>query len=125
MRWIIGIIATVLIALVVYVGSAFVSLKGLVEAARAANAEAVYSRATLERVKRSLVDQIVAAYLRRLGETRPIKPMERMLANPCGPSIADAMVGKLLTRESLAEILGNGRVRDGEKALDTPKFSNL
>ena len=125
MRWIAGIVATLLVVLIVYIGSAFFSLKGLVEAARSGNAEEVYNRTNVNRVKRSLVDQIVGAYLRRIGETRTIKPMERMLANTYGASVADAVVGKLLTRENLAEILQNGKVTDGGKTLEIPRFSQL
>src|SRR5438445_12627167 len=100
MRWIAGIVTALLVVLVVYVGSAFFSLKGLVEAARSGNAEEVYNRTNVNRVKRSLVDQIVGAYLRRIGQTRPIKPMERILATTYGASVADAVVGKLLTKEN-------------------------
>jgi hypothetical protein len=125
MRWIAGIFATILVFLIVYFGSAFFSLKALVEAARSGNAEEVYNRTNVDRLKRSLVDQIVVAYLRRIGETRPIKPMERLLANTYGASVADAVVGKLLTRENLAEILQNGKVSDGGTTFEIPKFSRL
>jgi hypothetical protein len=67
MRWIVAVFAALLVLLLVYVGSAFVSLDGLVKAARAADVDEVMARTDLERTRRSLVDQIVGAYLKRLG----------------------------------------------------------
>ena len=43
-------------------------------------------------MRRSLVDQIVSAYLRQLGRDRPVKPLERMAANTYGASVADAQL---------------------------------
>ena len=93
-----------------YAGSAAVSLDGLVRAAQSGNAAAVMSRTDLPRLKRSLVEQIVAAYLNRLGQKRAVKPLERLAANTYGASIADVMVGKLLTQERLTELLNSGKV---------------
>ena len=68
------------------------------------------SRTDLPRLKRSLVDQIVAAYLNRIGQKRAVKPLERLAANTYGASIAEVMVGKLLTPERLTELLNSGKV---------------
>ena len=68
------------------------------------------SRTDLPRVRRSLVEQIVAAYLNRIGQKRAVKPLERLAANTYGASIADVMVGKLLTQERLTELLNSGKV---------------
>jgi len=51
------------------------------------------SRTDLPRVRRFLVEQIVAAYLNRNGQKRAVKPLEQLAANTYGASIADVMVG--------------------------------
>jgi hypothetical protein len=122
MRWLIGIVVIVLVSLVVYAGSAVWSAKGLVEAVRSGNGGEILSRTDLPRVKRSLTDQILAAYLDRLGSKRPVKPLERMLANTYGASIADALVSKLLTEENLTRLLRTGAVGD---ASQNTQFGNL
>jgi hypothetical protein len=125
MRWLIGIVLVVLVSLVVYVGSAVWSAKGLVEAVRAGNAGEILSRTDLPRVKRSLTDQILAAYLDRLGKNRPIKPLERMLANTYGASIADALVSKLLTEENLTKLLRTGAVGDASQNAQIGNLASL
>ena len=110
MRATMAITAALLLVLGTYAGSAALSLQGLVRAAQSADAAAVMSRTDLPRLKRSLVDQIVAAYLNRIGQKRAVKPLERLVANTYGASIADVMVGKLLTQERLTELLNSGKV---------------
>jgi len=110
MRWTMAISVALLLTLGAYVGSAAVSLQGLVRAAQSGDAAAVMSRTDLPRLKRSLVDQIVAAYLNRIGQKRAVKPLERLAANTYGASIAEVMVGKLLTQERLTELLNSGKV---------------
>jgi hypothetical protein len=122
MRWLIGIVVIFLVSLMLYVGSAVWSAKALVEAARSGSGAEILSRTDLPRVKRSLTDQILAAYLDRLGAKRPIKPLERMLANTYGASIADALVSKLLTEENLTRLLRTGAVGD---ASQNTQFANL
>jgi hypothetical protein len=58
---------------------------------------AVLARADTGRLRRSLVDQIVSAYLKRLGRNRPVKTLERLAANTYGASIAEAMIAQMLT----------------------------
>jgi hypothetical protein len=99
MRWFLGIFVAGSIGLAAYVSSAVVSLNGLADAVKAGDGTAVLARTDTARVRRSLVDQIVAAYLAQLGQTRPVKPLERLAANTYGASIADAMIAKMLTPE--------------------------
>jgi hypothetical protein len=113
MRWFFGIFIAGSIGLAAYVSSAIVSLNGLADAAKAGDGMAVLARTDTARVRRSLVDQIVAAYLAQLGQTRPVKPLERLAANTYGASIADAMIAKMLTPESLTAMLNKGEVNDG------------
>ena len=110
MRWTMAISVALLLALGAYAGSAAVSLDRLVQAVQSRDAAAVMSRTDLPRLKRSLVDQIVAAYLNRIGQKRAVKPLERLAANTYGASIADVIAGKLLTQERLTELLNSGKV---------------
>ena len=113
MRWFFGTLLAILVGLGIYLGSALVSLSGLVEAARAGDVAGVLARTDMDRLRRSLVDQIVSAYLKQLGRDRPVKPLERMAANTYGASVADAMIAKMLTEESLTDILKNGLITSG------------
>ena len=110
MRWTLAISVALLLTLGAYAGSAAVSLHRLVQAVQSKDAAAVMSRTNLPRLKRSLVDQIVAAYLNRIEQKRAVKPLERLAANIYGASIADVIVGKLLTQERLTELLNSGKV---------------
>jgi hypothetical protein len=134
MRWFLGTLLMLLVAIGIYIASAGVSLNGLVKAARAGNGAEILARTDLPRLRRSLVDQIVSAYLRRSGQDRPIKPLERMLVNTYGSSIADALVGKMLTEENLTSMLKNGAIAGGGSGdanmqrlgeLDTSKVFEL
>ncbi|MEH2567147.1 DUF2939 domain-containing protein [Bradyrhizobium sp. AZCC 2289] len=118
MRWFLISIVAAVVAIGVYIGSAIVSLNGLVGAAKAGNGAEILARTDVPRLKRSLVDQIVIAYLIRTGQNRPIKPIERLLANTYGATIADALVAKMLTAENLTNILKNGSLGvDGDSQL--------
>ena len=117
MRWFVGIVVALLVGTAIYVGSAVVSLRGLIEAARAGDGAGVLARTDTARVRRSLVDQIVSAYLTRLGRDRPVKTLERLAANTYGASIADAMIAQMLTEENLANILNTGAIRSSCNAV--------
>ena len=125
MRWFLGGLAAFAIAAVIYVGSAILSLNGLAGAARAGDGAAILSRTDLPRLRHSLVDQIVFAYLKRVGRDRPVKPMERLVASTYGATIADAMVGKMLTADNLTQILRDGRVAVGETDVNLQRLSDL
>jgi hypothetical protein len=117
MRWFFGTLLALLVGVAIYVGSALVSLGGLVEAARAGDGAAVLARTDVVRLRRSLVDQIVGAYLKQLGTDRPVKPLERMVASTYGASVADAMIAKMLTEENLTGILNKGAISVGGPAV--------
>ncbi len=118
MRWLSASIVAAVVAIGVYIGSAIVSLNGLVGAAKAGDGAEILARTDVPRLKRSLVDQIVTAYLVRTGQNRPIKPIERLLANTYGATVADALVAKMLTAENLTNILKNGSLgADGDSQL--------
>jgi hypothetical protein len=117
MRWFLAVLFALLAGIGIYAGSALVSLSGLVEAARAGDGAAVLARTDTERLRRSLVDQIVSAYLKQLGRDRPVKPLEQVLANTYGATIADAMIAKMLTEENLTRILKTGAISAGERPI--------
>jgi hypothetical protein len=125
MRWFLGTAVAVAMAIVLYIGSAVVSLHGLVEAARAGDGNAVLMRTDTARLRRSLVDQIVSAYLKQLGRDRPVKPLERMAANTYGASVADAMIAKLLTAENLTAILAKGTVSSAGATVSIPRLTEI
>ncbi|MCK1323846.1 MULTISPECIES: DUF2939 domain-containing protein [unclassified Bradyrhizobium] len=115
MRWLIGILAAFLICLFIYAGSAFVSVLGLVSAVRSADAAQVIVRTNLPRVRHSIVDQIVSAYLDRIGQRRPVRPFERMAIKAFGATIADDLAVKLMTPENLSVLLSSGNIRTQQK----------
>jgi hypothetical protein len=132
MRWVLGILLAISVAAGAYVWSAVASLSGLVEAARAADGAELLARTDIPRLRHSLADQIIAAYLRRTGQDRPVKPLEQMLANTYGSAIADALVGKLLTEENLTNLLSKGAIADAGDAnmprlgqIDTSKIAEI
>ncbi|SPP93178.1 protein of unknown function [Bradyrhizobium vignae] len=84
MKWLVGIVAVLLLCLVVYAGSAFVSALDLVSAVRSGDAVQIMARTDLLRVRHFLVDQVMSAYLDRLGQRRPVRPLERMAINAFG-----------------------------------------
>lgn len=113
MRWFFGTLLALFVLVGIYVGSVFVSLNSLVQAARAGDGARVLERTDMARLRHSLVNQIVSAYLRQLGRERPLRPLERMAANTYGATIADALIAKLLTEENLTGILKNGAIGSG------------
>lgn len=119
MRWLIAVVATLLTLALLWLGSAAVALSGLAIAARGGDGAAVLARTDLPALKRSLSEQIVAAYLARAGETRTVRPAERLLAQTYGASVVDAFVGKLLTADNVTVMLKNGIVTPDDGAAIT------
>ncbi|QOZ69137.1 DUF2939 domain-containing protein [Bradyrhizobium arachidis] len=125
MKWLVGIVAALLIGLAVYAGSALVSTLGLISAVRSGNTAEVMARTNLPRVRHSLVDQVVSAYLDRLGQKRPVRPFERMAINAFGATIADDLATKLMTSENLSVLLKSGTVRSGAENINIGTMSPL
>ena len=71
---------------------------------------AVLARTDLPAVRRSLTEQIVRAYLANASEARKVSQIERMVATTYGTTVTDAMVARLLTAETLTQLLKQGRV---------------
>src|SRR4051794_3873210 len=126
MRSLLGTVLAILVGTAVYVASAIVSLSGLVEAARAGDGTAVLARTDVARLRHSLVGQIVAGYLKQVGRDRPVKPLERMLANSYGATVADALIAKMLTAENLTRILNNGAIgAEGSGIANMQRLSEI
>ncbi len=122
MRWFFGGLAALIILVIVYVGSAVVSLGGLADAVRSGDGAGVIARTDVKSLTQSLADQIVAAYLERIGQTREIRPSERMLVRAAGLGIADAMIAKMLTPDHLTQLLKTGKL---EGVQDLPPIAGL
>lgn len=112
MRWFLGIVIAAIVTAVVYYGSALYSLSGLAAATRDGNGVAIVARTDLPRLSRSLSEQIVTAYLERVGATRRVGAMERMLVTGYGATVADVLVAKVLTPDNLTELLKAGRLAE-------------
>lgn len=112
MRWFLGIVIATIVTAVVYYGSALYSLSGLAAATRDGNGAAIVARTDLPRLSRSLSEQIVTAYLERVGATRRVGAMERMLVTGYGATVADVLVAKVLTPDNLTELLKAGRLAE-------------
>jgi hypothetical protein len=121
MRWLFGVIGAALIFVLAYLGSAASSLARLAAAARAGDGAAVIERTDVTALRHSLTDQIVRAYLERTGSARKVSPMEKLLVSTYGATIADAMVGKMLTADRLTQMLKSGHL----DAPGVPSFTGL
>jgi hypothetical protein len=125
MKWLVGTLAAVLVCLGICAGSAFVSLVGLVSAVREADVARVMARTDMPRVRHALVDQVMATYLDRLGQKRPLRPFDRVAINAFGATIAYDLATKLMTAENLAVLLKSGTVRDAANNITFGSMSSL
>ena len=117
MRWFLGTLAALIIAVAIYLGLAASSLATLASAARAGDIAKVLEKTDVKAVTRSLSTQIVNAYLDRIGATRKVGSMEKMLINTYGATVADAMAAKMLTADNLTQILKNGKLEASQGLL--------
>src|SRR3954467_12805935 len=111
--------------LVVYAGSGFFSVLGLVSAVRSGDAAQVMARTNLPRLRHSVVDQVVSAYLDRIGQKRPVRPFERMAVNAVGATIADDLAVRLMTPENLSVLLRSGTVRNAAENITFGTMSSF
>src|SRR5437660_11571991 len=104
MRWFFGTIAALIVVVAIYLGLAASSLATLASPARAGDIAKILDKTDVKAVTRSLTNQIVNAYLDRIGATRKVGSMEKMLINTYGATIADAMAAKMVTADNLTQI---------------------
>jgi hypothetical protein len=83
------------------------------------------ARTNLPRIRHSIVDQVVSAYLDRIGQKRPVRPFERMAINAFGTTIADELTVKLMTPENLSALLRSGTVRNAAQNNTFGTMSSL
>ena len=107
MRWFLGTILTIVVVVGLYFGSLVKSLAGLMDAVQTGNGAEVVARTDMNELRQSLTDQIVRTYLKRVGNPNPV---QRMLANTYGESVADAMLQKFLTAENITNLLRTGSI---------------
>lgn len=120
-----SVFAFVLALLIVaYIGSIVTSVQGLVNAAKSGDAAEIIARTDLPRLRRSITDQILDAYLEKSPDK---KPLNRMIATTYGASVADAMLAKFLTAENLTQLLRTGSANDPSQGTkwDIPPIGTL
>lgn len=122
MRWFLGTLAALIVAIAIYLGLAAATVSSLAAAARAGDIAKVLDRTNVKAVSQSLSNQIVNAYLDRIGATHKVSSMEKILINIYGATIADAVAAKMLTADNLTQILKSGKV-DASQGL--PSFAGL
>lgn len=125
MKWLIGVVLAVLVCVGSYGGSAFVSLVGLVSAVRGADVAQILARTDMPRLRHSIVDQVMTAYLDRLGQKRQLRPIERIAINAFGATIADDLAAKLMTSENLSVLLKSGAVRNATEDITFGTMSSV
>ncbi|OAF12035.1 DUF2939 domain-containing protein [Bradyrhizobium neotropicale] len=125
MKWIVGTLAVVLTILLVYAGSALISILGLVSAVRNGDVAQIMTRTDLPRVRHSLVEQLITAYLERLEQKRPLRPIEGMAITSLGTTIADDFATKLVTPENLSVLLRSGTVGNAAENISFGTMSSL
>lgn len=125
MKWLIGVVLVVLVCVGIYGGSAFVSLVGLVSAVRGADVAQILARTDMPRLRHSIVDQVMTAYLDRLGQKRQLRPIERIAINAFGATIADDLAAKLMTSENLSVLLKSGAVRNATEDITFGTMSSV
>jgi len=128
MRWFTGIIAATGVIVSLYFGSAYAALSDLVEAAQQADGKRLLARTDTASLKRSVVEQIVNAYLDRVQETRNPSQAERFLAYTVGATIADALVAHAVTETGLHRMLAEGKFitdQQGAASLSLPRLAEL
>ena len=119
-RWV-WISLAVLLLLLVYYGSAIVSVAGLARAVQAGNGAAVLAHTDQVALRRSLVSQVLDVYLDPATREKPASSRDRFLAQTVGATVADAMVAKFLAADSLTQILRDGNVA---ASSDTPAVTS-
>ncbi|MCK1534524.1 DUF2939 domain-containing protein [Bradyrhizobium sp. 171] len=124
-KWLIGVVLAVLVCVGIYGGSAFVSLVGLVSAVRGADVAQILARTDMPRLRHSIVDQVMTAYLDRLGQKRQLRPIERIAINAFGATIADDLAAKLMTSENLSVLLKSGAVRNATEDITFGTMSSV
>jgi hypothetical protein len=111
MKRLLNVLAVLGLILMAYLGSAAVSLNALITAAQNADGAQLLARTNQIWLRQSLVDQVIAAYLKDRVAKQSLTPFQRMAINAVGSTIADELVGKLITADNLSVLLKTGTVQ--------------
>jgi hypothetical protein len=103
-RFFIGITLLVVL-LVAYWAWPFFGLRSLAADIQARDPAALSEDVDFVRLRRSLTEQIIAAYLQVTGRAKKLSPFENVVAIGIGNSIADPFVAQLVTPENLLVLL--------------------
>jgi hypothetical protein len=112
MKFGISISAVLFLLWAAYAISPFIGVYRLVSVVQERNVAALRDRVDFPALRKSLTTQIVKAYLTVTGKIRQTDSLLDQLAVNVAASIADPMVAKLISPESLLDLLQNGRPSD-------------
>ncbi len=103
--------AVVVVALLgAYWASPFLTLSGMAADVRTRDTAALVKHVDFARLRRSLAQQIIAAYLRVTGRAGRLGPFGNVLVAGLGATIADPILEKIITPENLVKLFGNDSV---------------
>ena len=108
-RFIIAFLLFVVL-LVAYWAWPFFGLRSLAADLQARDAAALSEQVDFVRLRRSLAEQIIAAYLRITGRANKLGTFGNALASAVGASIVDPWVSQIVNPESLIELLRGGSI---------------
>jgi hypothetical protein len=108
MRWTLRAFAVVVVLWIAYMAWPFFALYELAAAIQNRDGATVARRINVPAVRVSLSEQIAATYLRLTGREARLGPISRGLAAAAAASLADPVVAKLISSDSLIELLHSG-----------------
>lgn len=109
MRWLTSILAFLALVTVLYIGSIIWSLHELVAAVERSDGKSLSERTDMTRLRHSLTEQIVDAYLDRYSTGRA-NNLTLAVAAAYGRAIIDATLQQLLTEQTLLTVLRGGSI---------------
>jgi len=99
------VLALVVVLLVGYWVWPFFGLRSLAADIEARDAAALSEQVDFIRLRRSLTEQIIAAYLQMTSRSRKLNAFENIVAMGIGTSIADPLVAQIVNPENLLVLL--------------------
>jgi hypothetical protein len=114
MRWFLRLTVVLLVLLAAYAAWPLHGLYRLAAAVQARDAPALAERVDFERLRRSLSHQVIAAYLKLTGQDTRLGAFGMQVATGVGSNVADPILERLVTPESLLALLDRGRALEGE-----------
>jgi Protein of unknown function (DUF2939) len=115
MRWTLGITLVLLLLLAAYTVSPLIGLYRIGLAVEARNATALAERVDFRSLRRSLVQQVVAEYLKLTGKGKSLGRFGAGIATGVGASVAEPLIAEFLNAEALLEFLTKGTTNVGAR----------